>query len=319
MGNFKDLTGKKFGRLTVIEKDIERSKNGVIFWICECECGNRKSVRGGSLKNGTTLSCGCLNKEINSKQKDLSYMIGQRFGRLVVVKRAGTHVCPSGQKKPLWLCKCDCGNMITVISEDLKTGHTKSCGCLPTKKRGSGLLDLTGKRFGKLVAIERAEDYCYESKGKIITAPRWLCKCDCGNMVIVQGGNLRSGNTTSCGCENKASKSELIISEFLNNNGIKYCREYSFDDLRNQSGNLLRFDFAIFNDNEEIVVLVEYQGSQHYLDCGEFGLYQRKYSDKMKREYCDMNNLFLCEIRYDENLEEALGNLLVIIQQKLNN
>lgn len=312
-----DLTGQKFGKLTVIKKDENRKNSYMVYWICQCECGNIKSISSASLQYGKTLSCGCLNKEINSKPKDLSYMIGKRFGKLVVIKRAGTHVTPSGQKKPTWLCQCDCGNQKIVASQDLKTGHTKSCGCLPTKKKGSGLHDLVGRRFGKLVVIERAEeDYQYESKGKTTTSPRWICQCDCGNITIAQGGNLRSGATTNCGCERKQSKSELIITQFLTEHNVKYLSEYSFDDLRNQRGNLLRFDFAILNDDNKVIMLVEYQGEQHYIDCGWFGLYQRKYSDKMKRKYCSLHNIKLYEIKYDEDLNNSLENLLLEIQSE---
>lgn len=56
-----DLTGKKFGRLTVIEKSNERS-SGSIKWICTCECGNTVSVVSRDLRNGHTKSCGCIPK-----------------------------------------------------------------------------------------------------------------------------------------------------------------------------------------------------------------------------------------------------------------
>lgn len=49
-------------------------------------------------------------------------------------------------------------------------------------------IDLANQRFGRLVAIARLEDH------------RWLCQCDCGNQTIVKIGNLRNGNTQSCGC-----------------------------------------------------------------------------------------------------------------------
>lgn len=57
-----DLTGKKFGRLTVIRQD-GRDDYGRIKWLCECECGRISTVIGNLLKNGTTKSCGCLRSE----------------------------------------------------------------------------------------------------------------------------------------------------------------------------------------------------------------------------------------------------------------
>ena len=72
-------------------------------------------------------------------------LTGKKFGKLTVVKRQPNHITPSGQTKAMWLCLCDCGNETIVSSQDLKSGHTKSCGCLPTKLRGSGLIDLIQK------------------------------------------------------------------------------------------------------------------------------------------------------------------------------
>lgn len=54
------------------------------------------------------------------------------------------------------------------------------------------LIDLTGQRFSRLTVIERAPN-----NGK---QPAWVCRCDCGNTSIVQGGNLREGRVQSCGC-----------------------------------------------------------------------------------------------------------------------
>lgn len=57
----------------------------------------------------------------------------------------------------------------------------------------SKLIDITGKRYGMLTVLEREKDY---KEGKTY----WRCKCDCGNIAIVWGGNLRNGQTKSCGC-----------------------------------------------------------------------------------------------------------------------
>lgn len=64
--------------------------------------------------------------------------------------------------------------------------------------------DLTGKRFGRLVVIERAEDHIQPNGKHQI---QWLCKCDCGNEVVVRGSNLKNGNSKSCGCLQKDTTS----------------------------------------------------------------------------------------------------------------
>ena len=61
-------------------------------------------------------------------------------------------------------------------------------------------VDLTGKRFGRLVVLEQAE-YHIDKKGRKIRM--WKCKCDCGNETIVRHGGLQRGTTTSCGCFHK--------------------------------------------------------------------------------------------------------------------
>lgn len=62
MGKFVDLTGQKFGRLTVVERAENKGKRTA--WLCKCDCGNYLKVKGSSLKNGYTKSCGCLKKEM---------------------------------------------------------------------------------------------------------------------------------------------------------------------------------------------------------------------------------------------------------------
>ena len=62
------------------------------------------------------------------------------------------------------------------------------------------LIDVTGQRFGMLTVIDKV----YDRRRTPYT--QWLCQCDCGNRVIVPGGRLRDGNTTSCGCKNNRSK-----------------------------------------------------------------------------------------------------------------
>jgi len=56
-------------------------------------------------------------------------LVGQRFGRLVVLERVGTYVQPCGSKSPTYRCKCDCGNETVVPARNLRSGNTQSCGC----------------------------------------------------------------------------------------------------------------------------------------------------------------------------------------------
>lgn len=78
MSKLIDLTGQKFGRLTVIERAIwEESDNRCAKWLCQCQCGQTKVVSSVHLRNGNTRSCGCLSKELASERGQKS-RIGQR-------------------------------------------------------------------------------------------------------------------------------------------------------------------------------------------------------------------------------------------------
>lgn len=89
-----------------------------------------------------------------------------------------------------YLCKCDCGKEQLVCGIDLRSGHSKSCGCTKGEKIAT---DMKGQRFGKLVVLERDGSNSQR-------LAKWKCQCDCGNICSVAGSSLRSGYTTSCGC-----------------------------------------------------------------------------------------------------------------------
>ena len=123
MGSLIDLTGKIFGKLTVIER-AGVTKNGNPTWVCKCECGNETVVSGDSLRSGHTKSCGCLSRSL-SGERNIVDLTGKRFGSLFVIERFGsTH---SG--KATWKCVCDCGTEKIVEGHRLRSGQTKSCGC----------------------------------------------------------------------------------------------------------------------------------------------------------------------------------------------
>lgn len=114
-----DLTGEKFGLLTVVKEVLSNTCRRK--WLCKCECGNETVVTTGDLRSGHTKSCGCLRHRENAQD-----LTGLTFGKLRVIKRVGT----SNSRKAMWQCKCECGKRTIVRSSDLLSGNTKSCGCL---------------------------------------------------------------------------------------------------------------------------------------------------------------------------------------------
>ncbi len=91
----------------------------------------------------------------------------------------------------VWRCKCDCGNDRLLDTRTLQRGTIQDCGCMT--KVPPGASDLTGRRFGKLVAIAPTEQRMYDG---IV----WRCLCDCDNVAYVSSHQLLSGYTKSCGC-----------------------------------------------------------------------------------------------------------------------
>lgn len=68
MGQKKDLTGLRFGRLVAIRETKERSSDGNVMWLCRCDCGKEKTIKSGSLISGVTVSCGCYHTDRVSKE-----------------------------------------------------------------------------------------------------------------------------------------------------------------------------------------------------------------------------------------------------------
>jgi len=169
MAGLIDLTGQRFGRLTVTERTV--SQNGTAMWLCMCDCGNDAVVSAHNLRRGVTKSCGCLAKS-RPWSTDPVDLVGRRFGKLTVTARNRT--------KPgtRWDCVCDCGNTTTAAQTGLLRGTTKSCGCGMYPK-----LDLVGQRFGHYVVIEGHQPG---------HAFRWVCRCDCGAVVNKNTWQLRN-------------------------------------------------------------------------------------------------------------------------------
>lgn len=217
-------------------------------------------------------------------------LLGKTFNRLTVIESA-----PSKNKKTYWKCKCICGNEVIVRADQLKDGNTKSCGCLNTETRAAlgktHIQDIKQQRFGKLTAIRRIENLP-SGKGYY-----WECICDCGNIVQVPIADLKSGNTTSCGCQ-KESLGECLIANFLITNYIPFETQKGFEDLYNKQNNRkLKFDFYLINEN----ILIEFDGPQHYQNTN-FSNMSGRINDQIKNRYCLEHNIKLYRIPYKERL-----------------
>ena len=309
MGKERDLIGQKFNRLTVLERaedHIYPSGKHRKRYKCLCDCGNICYVLANCLTTGLVKSCGCLNDEKrrtpDSRRKDY---VGKRFGRLTVIERAPNKFNKDGSQKSAWLCRCDCGNEVVVRQKNLEKGTSRSCGCLISEGCSERFsLKIEGQKFGKLTVMYRVGSKYFNGKP---VSSLWHCKCDCGNECNVVGSKLTHNEVSSCGCI--VSRGEFAISSYLRDNNIPYKSQYTFQDLKGPNGGILRFDFGILDFAGDLLFLIEYQGEQHYTDCGMFGKSCRA-TDSTKKEYCLTNNIPLEEIKYDQDTIPELVNTL---------
>lgn len=287
-----DLTGQRFGRLTVVRR-AENTKRGQAAWLCRCECGGECVVPSVNLRRGKTRSCGCLHREL--QKRPVANLVGRKFGRLAVLEYAGSSS---------WRCRCDCGNECIVATGHLTDGHTQSCGCLQREATSeSNWIDLTGRRFGHLVVLER-----YGADRNV----QYRCKCDCGNECIKYGRQLTTERALSCGCMTQ-SNGEYHIEQYLMSNGFSFDKQVRFGNLVGTGGGNLLFDFAV-NHPAYGRVLIEYQGTQHYFP-GGFHASQEHFehqqeNDSRKRIAADLLGYPLVEVRYTKRTYESVARYL---------
>lgn len=294
--------------LDVDVKEIDADPNHRSRMICRCSCGAIKTIRLTHLKKGTTKTCG------NCKKGPMIEMVGKKFGRLTVVREKKPYEYPEGKRKHIeWYCKCDCGAKdVLVDGYALRSGKTRSCGCYHrdmARKKNS--INLTGRKFGKLTVVRTQP----KKEGQKTHGNLWVCRCECGNTTIVSASHLVSGHTKSCGCT-RSFNEEKIIGILIKNN-IKFKTQFSISDLvSKETGRKLKFDFAIFDNNNHVVMFIEYDGEQHF-KVSRFSGNRRKNeiyfekiqkSDELKNSYCQQNGFSLLRIpyTYEDQVEKLI-------------
>lgn len=115
-----------------------------------------------------------------------------KIGKLTLIKRQKR--IQNNKEYWFWYCKCKCGNFKWIREQSLiKKNPTQSCGCLG-KETQFKKIDLTGKKFNMLTVVEftgAGEGYNEE----------WLCKCKCGNTIVLTRKQIDSKLVKSCGCQ----------------------------------------------------------------------------------------------------------------------
>jgi hypothetical protein len=120
----EEMIGKVYGYLTVMAF-TGTDKWRRALYLCKCVCGNVKIVSNNDLRQGNVKSCGCW------KERNREDLTGKKFNRLTVLA-----IAYHKKRKNFYKCLCECGREAIVEGGHIKTGRTKSCGCLRVENAG---------------------------------------------------------------------------------------------------------------------------------------------------------------------------------------
>lgn len=128
MEKYKNLSGRRFGRLLVIER-MQNNKHGKSQWRCRCDCGNEVVVVAGNLLSGNTTSCGCYRSELVAKKNKLSTIHGESNTRIYQIWVNMRRRCnnPKCDAYPLYggrgITVCDTWSKDFVAFQDWALSH----------------------------------------------------------------------------------------------------------------------------------------------------------------------------------------------------
>ena len=302
-GRAENLYQHEFTYLTPI-LPVRLMDNKRTGWLCLCRCGNELAIETGKLKNKNTTSCGCRHKEIvRERWKQIrTARVGSKFNSLLIKRLIGHF----GPDQTIYEFEClKCGRIFQRTWESVYHNKTKDCGCTLLQRKAELRDSLIGEKIEKLtvkrfVGMNEHHDYLYE------------CECECGNTKIVSRDSLIKRNTQSCGC--LVSMGENSITNILEENLIPFQKQVSFPDLISPLGGLLRYDFAILDNENNVLRLIEFDGKQHEKPYDYFGGEEKfqkiQTNDNLKNQYAFEHNIPLIRIPYIEKDNITLDLLL---------
>lgn len=183
-----DLSGKKFGRWSVV--GAPESRDGRVYWDCLCDCGTRKSILGDNLRQGYTVSCGCYRDE-------------------KVSERQATHRCSHTKVHNTWLrIKDRCYNKSNRFYKDY--GGRGISVCIRWLKSFEDFLADVGEPPSMTHSIERIKNDGNYEPGNV----KWATK-------IEQSNNRRSNRMFTHNGETKS------LAQWAQSLGINYSRLYA--------------------------------------------------------------------------------------------
>lgn len=302
---------KSFVESLGLELLSEEYNNQLEKLLLKCSCGNTFYSTYKWLKRGDKIKCEKCSINKRAKLRSNSYDHVKNF--IEVESNSGCKLLTESyintrQKLDV---KCKCGKVFKVSFLHFKTMNKRQCnecGIEMTIEKTSR----THNEFVELVNDLGEHDYSVLSEYKNATTKVLLKHDVCGCCWEVKPYSFINLGSRCPKCNE--SKGEKNIEQYLKENNIKYKPQYKIDDCRNIKS--LPFDFAIFDSDENVKSLIEYDGELHYKSIEHFGgdeqLEKQKCNDKIKDIYCENKNIPLLRIPYWEfsNIENILKSTL---------
>lgn len=216
---------------------------------------------------------------------------GEQFGMLKVIRRDNSRK----GKYVYWICECQCKNktIVSVRGSHLKSGNTVSCGCVNNKnihRKQRNSIDITDKRFGKLVAKR------YIKSGKY--GAIWHCECDCGGTIDTYVSYLTSGGVSSCGCEevkNRKKQNNKLRNMFVMDTNVSIIRKKEAN--KNSSTGIRGVSWC--KSKQKYIAEITFQKKHYYL--------------------CSSADIKVCKQARKEAEKHLFGNFLEWYEEYKNN
>ena len=268
-----NLLNQKIGKLLVIEETNKR-KNKSIVWKCQCDCGNIEEFSTKELRSDGIIQCHQCGNSRKPQINLTENIIGKKYNHLTVLEKSEKRI----GGKIGYKCQCDCEKktILYVSKTDLENNHTTSCGCARRKYKIGDIIS-NKQIIGYIGSKNNNGRYYYKVKCLL-----------CGREYEAIGQTLEK--TVGCGCQK--SIGEFNIIQILQQNNIKYYKEYCFPN------SLLRFDFALLDKDNNIYRLIEFDGEQHY----EQNIKNSGWNTYEKYQYTLKNDLKKNQIAKDNNI-----------------
>lgn len=299
----------------LLSKEYKNIDSKLLF---KCKCGNEFETTFDKFKSRNKRQCNICSRNNVANRKKLPYEEVKKF--IEIDSNSGCELLSKEYNNAHEKLKirCKCRNVFETKFNHFKSSFQRQCPTCGIEKVVSA----------KRLDINYIKEYIEEKGCTLLSEYKnsntfIKIRCRCGNEFKTLFSMFRDYDVQSCKiCREKeysTSKGEVKIEKWLLKHNINYISQYSFEDCKHEKK--LKFDFAIINKNNQVKLLIEYDGKQHF-GLGLFSSdeeemmkqYNRvQQSDFTKNEYCFKKGIALLRIPYSRyrNIDDILSNILL--------